>query len=169
MIRTINVNGQPVEVNTSAGWLYAYRERFGHDILPDLMPILESVLNAAASILEEADGEINQKTALAAMNNENFVQAFISLAGMEFTTVFNIFWAMAYNKDQSIPAPREYMNQFERFPLDEVLPELFYALVDSSVSSKNAERLLTMLKKAKKLTEKESLSTPSPSQESTED
>ena len=54
----------------------------------------------------------------------------------------NIFWSMAYNKDNSIPAPEEYINSFEKFPVDEVVPELLKAIIESSVSSKNAQRLL---------------------------
>lgn len=142
MIRTINVDDKTVEVNSSMGWLYVYRNRFGHDILPDLMPVVESVLMAISSVLEETKGEFNETTMASAMNNDALVDAFIKMAGMEMLTVFNIFWAMAYNKDNSIPAPEEYINSFEKFPVDEVVPELLKAIIESSVSSKNAQRLL---------------------------
>lgn len=142
MIRTIKVDDKTVEVNSSMGWLYVYRNRFGHDILPDLMPVVESVLMAISSVLEETKGEFNETTMASAMNNDALVDAFIKMAGMEMLTVFNIFWAMAYNKDNSIPAPEEYINSFEKFPVDEVVPELLKAIIESSVSSKNAQRLL---------------------------
>ena len=145
MIRTIQIGGQTVEINSSAGWLYSYRNRFGHDILPDIMPILESVLNAVASIAEESKGEFSDETILSAMNNDALVDAFIKMAGMEVVTVFNIFWAMAYNADKSIKGPEEYFNEFETFPLDTIVPEVFKAIVESSVSSKNAQRLLRHL------------------------
>ena len=152
-----------MEINSSVGWLYAYRNRFGHDILPDLMPLVESILAAMASILEESKGNINADTIRDAFNNDALIDAFIKIAGMELLTVYNILWAMAYNADRSIPAPDEYFNRFEKLPIDIIVPELLYAVVDSSVSSKNAERLLGRLKKAIP-----SDSTLSPSQESTE-
>lgn len=164
MHRKIEFEGQSIEVNTSAGWLYSYRSRFGHDILPDLMPIIESVLGALASVLEESKGELTDKTIIAALNNDAFVDAFIKLAGMEVITIYNILWAMAYNADHSIQGPEDFFNGFEKVPVDIIVPELFYAVIDSSVSSKNAERLLGRLKKA---IQSDSMS--SPSQESTED
>jgi hypothetical protein len=149
MIRTINIEDQKTDINSSAGWLYVYRNQFGHDILPDLMPVIESVIGAIASVLEESGGVFNEKTLAQAMNNDALVDAFIKMAGMQVLTIFNIFWAMAKNADKTIPGPEDYFNTFERFPVDVVVPELFYAIVDSSVSSKNATRLLQRIKTAR--------------------
>lgn len=146
MIREIRIEDRTVEINSSAGWLYEYRNRFGHDILPDIMPIIESVLAAGVSLMQESGGEVNEKTIMDAMNNDALVDAFIKVSGMETLTIFNIFWAMAANADDKIPGPKEFFNQFERFPLDVAVPALFYTIIDSSISSKNVERLLTKLK-----------------------
>lgn len=146
MIREIRIEDRTVEINSSAGWLYEYRNRFGHDILPDIMPIIESVLAAGVSLLQESGGEVNEKTIMDAMNNDALVDAFIKVSGMETLTIFNIFWAMAANADDKIPGPKEFFNQFERFPLDVAVPALFYTIIDSSISSKNVERLLKKLK-----------------------
>lgn len=146
MIKRIEIDEKTVEINSSAGWLYVYRNRFGHDILPDLMPIVESILAALASVIEETGGEINEKTFMTAVNNDSVVDAFIKMAGMEVVTVFNIFWAMAYNADKTIKGPEDYFNEFDRFPVDEIVPELLRVIIDSSVSTKNAERLLNAMK-----------------------
>lgn len=146
MIREIRIEDKKIEIDSSAGWLYEYRDRFGHDILPDIMPIIESVLAAGISVLQESGGEVNEKTIMDALNNDALVEAFIKVSGMETLTIFNIFWAMAYNANDKIPGPKEFFNQFERFPLDIVVPALFYTIIDSSISSKNAERLLTRLR-----------------------
>lgn len=166
MVKTIVIDEKEIEINTSAGWLYKYRNRFGHDILPDLMPIIESVLTAIGSILEETGGIFDKKSIGVAMNNDALVDAFIKMAGMEVITLYNIFWAMAANQNKTIAGPEDYFNQFERFPLDEIIPEMFKAIVDSSVSSKNAERLLTSIKEMRT---QESTSTSSQSQEPIED
>ena len=150
MIKTIEFEGQKVELNTSAGWLFAYKNRFGHDIFPDLMPIVESVVGALASLLESGETEINAGNVKGLMDDETITDAFIKLAGMEITTIYQVLWAMAYNADKSIGGPEDFFNSFEKFPLDVIIPELFTAIVESSVSSKNGERLLNGLKKIRK-------------------
>ena len=150
MIKTIEFEGQKVELNTSAGWLFAYKNRFGHDIFPDLMPIIESVVGAIATMLENGEAEVTPDGIKKLMNDDTITDAFIKLAGMEITTVYQVLWAMAYNADKSIGGPEDFFNSFEKFPLDVVIPELFTAIVESSVSSKNGERLLNGLKKIRK-------------------
>lgn len=146
MIKTIEFEGQKVELNTSAGWLFAYKNRFGHDIFPDLMPIIESVIGALASLLESGETELNAGNVKGLMDDDTITDAFIKLAGMEITTVYQVLWAMAYNADKSIGGPEDFFNSFEKFPLDVIIPELFTAIVESSVSSKNGMRLLGALK-----------------------
>ena len=150
MIKTIEFEGQKVDLNTSAGWLFVYRNRFGHDIFPDLMPIIESIVGAIATMLENGDAEVTPDGIKNLMNDDTITDAFIKLAGMEITTVYQVLWAMAYNADKSIGGPEDFFNGFEKFPLDVVIPELFTAIVESSVSSKNGERLLNGLKKIRK-------------------
>ena len=150
MIKTIEFEGQKVELNTSAGWLFVYRNRFGHDIFPDLMPIIESIVGAIATMLENGEAEVTPDSIKKLMNDDTITDAFIKLAGMELTTVYQVLWAMAYNADKSIGGPEDFFNSFEKFPLDVVIPELFTAIVESSVSSKNVERLLNGLKKIRK-------------------
>ena len=150
MIKTIEFEGQKVDLNTSAGWLFVYRNRFGHDIFPDLMPIIESIVSAIATMLENGGAEVTPDGIKNLMNDDTITDAFIKLAGMEITTVYQVLWAMAYNADKTIGGPEDFFNGFEKFPLDVVIPELFAAIVESSVSSKNVERLLNGLKKIRK-------------------
>ena len=150
MIKTIEFEGQKVDLNTSAGWLFVYRNRFGHDIFPDLMPIIESIVSAIATMLENGEAEVTPDGIKNLMNDDTITDAFIKLAGMEITTIYQVLWAMAYNADKSIGGPEDFFNSFEKFPLDVIIPELFTAIVESSVSSKNGERLLNGLKKIRK-------------------
>ena len=151
MIKTVIIEDRSVEINTSAGWFYRYREQFGHDILPDIMPIVEAVL---AGIKELFDGvtiqgdekylDVSKLPEL--MDGDVMVEMFVKMAGMEVVTLFNIFWAMAKNADAKIKPPVEYMNSFDVFPVDELAPGLLYAIAESSVSSKNSAGLLTKLR-----------------------
>ena len=137
MKKIITIDDQSVELNSSAGWFYDYREQFGHDIMPDLLPILEGILGILGQYADQDEDGV------AIMLSEEVVQKVMdSLATMEMTTIFNIVWAMAHNADQRIKNPRAWANSFEKFPMDEVLPELVRLLLESCMSSKNVESLL---------------------------
>lgn len=169
MIRTLVLNDQPLELDSSLGWLYIYQRQFGHDILPDVMPLAEAVLAGLGDILTAVSDQGGEKTmdveaALGLLNSDNIVEMFIKMAGMELTTVLNILWAMAKNKDPYLPDPQKFVNSFDRLPLiDELAPALFYIIIDSSISSKNSKSLLAKLEKAMP-----SISTLLPSPQSTE-
>lgn len=137
MIKTINLEGQPVEINSSLGWLFCYREQFGHDILPDLLPLLDAALGALAEIYD-GDEDIN---IFEKLDEETVNRIIVALSSLEVLTVANILWAMAKNAGET-RRPEEWVNDFEVFPLDIVVPETFKVLIESSVSSKNSQRLL---------------------------
>lgn len=165
MIKTIRINEQPVEINTSAGWTFVYRETFGRDILGELMPILEAIVVAIPQ-MAEVDGEdvdISTATLVRGLQDGTLLDSIAVLSTLEFTTVLQIFWALAKNADKSIPNVDEWVNQFEILPLDEVLPELLLAIAGGLTSSKNLERLTALMTKT---TKEESPSTESSSEQS---
>lgn len=154
MIKTIKINkDQSIELNSSMGWLLVYRENFGHDILPDVMPIIESGLSMAIELLQGSTVNINKDGAEIDANEIiNNIDSgilssfFINLSGLETTSIMQIVWAMAKNANDDIPNMIEYYNGFDNFPLDVIMPKVVRAIIDSTVSSKNAKRLLTILK-----------------------
>lgn len=168
MVNIVNIEGHQVEVDTSAGWFYEYLEQFGHDIMSDIMPIVESVMSAAVSVLQESGGTFTEKDVLSAMNNDALIDAFIKMSGMESITVLNIFWAMAKNRNPNIDSPKQFFRNLERFPWDTMSIQLLRMIVDSSVSSKNAKSLLERIDRMMEKVNGKQASTPSPSQESTE-
>lgn len=167
MRRTISIENHSIEVDTSMGWLFVYRSTFGHDVLPDLMPLVEAALAGLAEIFGSKvireDHTIDPEKVMELMDADALVEMLIKMAGMELTTVLQIFWAMAKNARRDLPPAEIFYAGLERFPMDEIIPGLFYAIVDSSVSSKNAGSLLAKLRERIP-----SLSMWSQSQESTE-
>lgn len=144
MIKEINISeNEKIKLNASLGWVLRYRAQFGHDILPDLLPMLESGLVLVGGAMDES-GELEWRKLL---DSDTVSSAMISFAGAEFTTALNIIWAMAKNADESIPAPFEWANQFENFPLDKIIPEVLDALISTVVSEKNRKRLGKLAKK----------------------
>lgn len=151
MIKSIRINkDQSVELNGSAGWFLLYREYFGHDILPDIMPIIESGLTMAVNLLQgvgiKNDGtvEASTKKIVESIDDSVMTDLFINLSGLEASTILQIIWAMAKNANDNIPALREWINQFDVFPLDQIVPKAVRLVLDSTVSAKNAKRLLTL-------------------------
>ena len=140
MIKTIQIDNQPIDINTSLGWLFCYREQFGHDILPDLLPLLEAALNGLADIYDEQE-EVNL---IEKLNDETISQIIVSLSTLEVLTVANILWARCKNAGET-KRPEEWLNSFDVFPMDIIVPQLFRSIVESSISSKNSQRLLNKI------------------------
>lgn len=140
MKKEIKIGESTIELNSSAGWFYDYREQFGHDIMPDLLPILEGLLGTLAELTDGED---------LILTDEIVGKIIDALATAEITTIFNITWAMAHNADDNIEPPRKWANKFDTFPMDEVVPELVTLVLKSSVSSKNLKSLLEKTKRAK--------------------
>lgn len=149
MITTIKISEkESFNINSSAGWFLKYRAQFGHDILPDLLPAVESILKVGISIVGSGK-ELNSDNVLKAFDSDTIEDALFTLAGLEFTTLFNITWAMAKNADNSVGSPEDWLNTFEIFPVDEIAPVVFTAAVKGCMSSKNAKRLDQMMKSLK--------------------
>lgn len=148
MVKNIVINdNHSVEVNTSAGWLLIYRSQFGHDILPDLMPALETALEFITGMLQELGedakelSEITYDKLLKCFASDTMSDALFKLSTLEITTVIQIFWAMAKNSNRDIKPPEEWINEFDTFPLDIIIKELFEVMMTSFISSKNLKRL----------------------------
>lgn len=151
MIKTVQFEGHSLEINTSGGWFFVYKDYFGHDIMPDIMPALETMLQMAVNIAGKVDpGERDAHQILAALDEDVLEEIFTKMAGAQLTTVMQIVWAMARNADESTPGPREFFNKYDTFPWDTAGPEVFKALLESNISSKNVKSLLASLKKQKK-------------------
>lgn len=166
MIKKVNLgNDQSIELNGSFGWLLVYRAQFGHDILPDLMPALEGILGACVKILGAGEGKAFPKTMneiVASLDEDALTDMWINLAGLEFTTILQIVWSMAKKADPEIEPIEEYFDQFESISLDTLLPAVFRLIIESSVSSKKAKSLLTMMNMTEKKIRSKSRKSSSP-------
>ncbi len=129
-----------ITVSSNVNWLYIYRDQFGRDIVPALIPVLNAGLDLIIGSVEQQSG---------GLKGENIRDAIFEIAGFEMTDLLNIIWAMAKNADDNIADPREWYGQFDKFPMDAVLLEVLLVLVDSMVSSKNAKRLKSVIETLK--------------------
>ena len=167
MEKIIKIGKKSVKLNNRVSWAIVYRDQFGRDIIPTIMPLFASALDIISGIINETgktdDIELTDLAKLA--DGDSLLTAAIHLGGFEFTDLICITWALAKCADEDIPEPREWIKQFETFPVDVVAPEVFSLIFKGVVSSKNLKRLEDL----KKRIQPTSISTQSSSPDSKED
>lgn len=169
MEKVIKIGKQEVRLNNNVAWTMEYRDQFGKDIVPALMPVVASMIEGMASIVAESDGsELNVKSLADAFQGRS-VEILLPMFQVEFVDVIiNVTWAMAKAADETIAPPKIWVRQFEEFPLDVVGPAVYDLVLKGFVSSKNLKRLKKLGTDLKKL-QPASTSTQSSSQDSSED
>lgn len=167
MEKTIKIGKKSVRLNNNISWAIAYRDQFGRDIIPTIMPLFASALDIISGIINETGktDEIELTDLAKLADGDSLLNAAIHLGGFEFTDLICITWALAKCADEDIPAPREWIAQFDSFPIDVIAPEVFTLIFKGVVSSKNLKRLEDL----KKRIQPTSISTQSSSPDSKED
>ena len=156
MTKTITLtdaNGEPMDLVLSnrVGWFMEYRDQFGRDIVPSLMPILLSVIDLVRGLAEEGIdfNKVQPEDVIKMLGTDSVVDAAIKLSAIESVDFFNIVWALNKAADESVPEPRTWIRKFDEFPLDVVGPVVLELTVKGVLSSKNWERLTEATKKLK--------------------
>ncbi len=145
-----------IVLNNNIGWLFIYKDQFGRDIVPSLVPVLNAGIDLVFGIYKELGGELSRDKIMQ-IDPATLTDAIYAAAGIEAVDLLNIVWALAKNADDEIPEPREWVRQFETFPLDVIAPAVFELVFKSMVSTKNLKRLQSL----KKSLQPESTSTAS--------
>lgn len=169
MEKVIKIGNQEVRLNNNVAWTMEYRDQFGKDIVPAIMPLFASMLETAAAIFEDRK-EITTADVLSAVEGRT-MEILLPLFQTEFVDlVVNVTWAMAKAADDTIDPPKKWVRQFDSFPVDVIVPAVGEMALKGFMSSKNLKRL-TSLKKSLKITKtnQPSTSTTSSSQDSSED
>ena len=120
-----------------------YRDQFGKDILPVIMPFITSIIESVSTVIADADnnGEITTTTIAEALSGRS-LDVVLPLYQADFVDlVINVIWAMAKTADDTIEPPKKWVRQFEGFYLDEILPDVLDMVLRGFVSSKNLARL----------------------------
>ena len=148
MEKTIRIGDKDVRLNNNIGWALAYRDQFGQDIIPALMPLLAGALDVMAGIVAETGKtkNVSIQDIVKVMDGDRLMDAVIHLGGLEFTDLIRITWALAKSADEDIPEPREWVKGFDEFPVDIIAPAVFGMIAKGVISSKNLTRLEEMRK-----------------------
>jgi len=149
MIKSEDDKTVELTLSNRIGWVMEYKDQFGVDIIPTLMPLLLSISNALAGLAEAGVDfdDISMNDINKMLGSDSMTEAIYKLAALEFTDFLNIVWALNKAEDDTIPEPKKWIRQFDEFPLDEVLPAVFELVARGVMSSKNWERLQQTKKK----------------------
>ena len=142
MEKTINIGNKSVRLSNNVSWTMEYRDQFGQDIIPTLMPALAALLDVLSGIVR-ATGKtsgIEVDDLVAVLDGDSLTDAVIHIGGLEFTDLIKITWAMAKSVDDNLPEPKVWVKDFEVFPVDEVVPAVFDLALTGVMSSKNLAR-----------------------------
>ncbi len=142
MEKVIKIGKQEVRLNNNVAWTMEYRDQFGKDIVPALMPVIASMVEGVSTIITETGkAEINVSDIAESLQGRT-MEILLPMFQVEFVDVIvNVTWAMAKAADEDIAPPKQWVRQFEEFPLDVVGPAVYELVIKGFVSSKNLKRL----------------------------
>lgn len=172
MENIIKIDNKEVRLSNNVAWTMEYRDQFGKDIVPALLPLISTIMEGISTIVADADikpGEdgkiaLSSAKAIGEALQGRAMDIMLPLFQIEFVDIIvNITWAMAKAADDSIAPPKKWVREFDSFPLDEVIPAVAGLVLKGFISSKNLKRLKNLGSSLKSL--QPSLSTKSSSPE----
>lgn len=142
MIKTIKINKESsLTISNNLSWAMAYKDQFGHDIVPDIMPLI----SALTKLMSEMIGK-DIADAIKNIDPDMLNDALVELCALQFVDFINLVWAMAKANDDNIEPPEVWIRQFDEFPVDVIGPAVFELLTKGLISSKNLKSLRTIPK-----------------------
>ena len=143
MEKTITIDNKEVRLNNNAAWAMEYKDQFGRDIVPVLLPAVATIIEGMSSMLNSVDDvqNITVKTLAEAFEGRT-MEILLPMYQIELVdVVINVTWALAKCADERIPEPKRWIRQFDEFPLDVIVPEVYELIMQGFASSKNWKRL----------------------------
>ena len=142
MEKIINIGDKEVKLNNCVAWTMEYRDQFGKDIVPALMPVIASIIEGVTTVIADTGKTEITVADIADAIQGRTMEIMLPMFQVEFVdVVINVTWSMAKAADESIEPPKKWVRQFDEFPLDVVGSAVFDMIIKGFVSSKNLKRL----------------------------
>ena len=139
-------------MNNNVAWTMEYKDQFNRDVVPVIMPLMASIVETLASVISETDTKQIGAKEIAESITGRTMEVMLPMYQVEFVDlIVNITWAMAKCADEDIPEPKKWVRQFDNFPLDVLIPEVYDLVIKGFTSSKNWDRLGKIGEKIKNL------------------
>lgn len=113
MEQVIKIDGKLVRFKSSAAFAKRYKAHFNRSVFADFFILSESV--------KEGGGVQN-------------------LANFDIEIFYDIAWVLAKTADDSIPPVVEWLDEFDEFPIDEIMPKLMEMVTKSIESSHQSSK-----------------------------
>lgn len=147
MEKIIKIADKEVKFRFTMSAFYIFKNQFDYDAMTQVVPALGQIM---ASIDLPVFDDKKAK-------NADFVRmlgsALEKTYGFEMVDVLNIIWAFAKAGDETIGTPINFYNQFETFPVIDVLREMLPSLLEALGSKKKLTEI-TNMKKVQKTVKK---------------
>ena len=134
MEKTIKIDGKDIRFKAGASFARVFKSQFGYDILTTIMPLLsETLKNIDGLLVSGNDVQISQ-----------IGEVLEGVYSLELIDIQNIIWAMAKVADKEIPEPELWEEQFDEFPIFDIVKELMEIFIPSLITKKKFQSLTTM-------------------------
>lgn len=158
MEKTIKAGKKSYKLTNKVKWMQVYKNEFGRDIMPMLIPVANAFLEIAVSVMKATGGKsLDMSKAGEVMKDIDIADiqsSMYSLAGLEFTDLLAITWSMARTMDDEIADFDTWVDEFvdDFFPVDEIAPTIIEINAKALMSSKNYSRLRKAVESLKPMT-----------------
>lgn len=140
MIKTVKLGkDKELVLSNNLAWAMIYKSQFGHDIVPDIMPIISALAKLFGELGRYSGQEVSEL--IKNIDGDVLEQALIELCAVQFTDFINLVWAFSKANNDEIETPDKWVRQFDEFPLDIIAPAVFELLTKGLISSKNLKSL----------------------------
>ena len=146
MVKTINIGEKEITLSNNLSWAMIYKNQFGHDIVPDIMPIISAIMKSIGEFAKHEGEDVSD--VITKLDPDVVQDALLELCALQFTDFINLTWALAKANDPDIKPPMEWVKQFDEFPLDIVAPAVGELVIKGMVSTKNLQSLRGILPRA---------------------
>ncbi|EOP22008.1 MULTISPECIES: hypothetical protein [Bacillus] len=107
MEKTITIDGKQVRLKSTAATVKRYKAQFRRNLFADMMGL------GAISTLTSSDG-----------SQQPIDTSNLDLSKVDFELVYDLTWLFAKTADSNIPDPMTWLDEFEEFPIEEIMPEI---------------------------------------------
>lgn len=147
MEKTIKAGKKSYKLTNKVKWMQVYKNQFGRDIMPMLVPVANAFMELAVSVMKATGGKsLDMSKAgevLKDIDIADIQSSMYSLAGLEFTDLLAITWSMARTLDEDTADYETWVDEFvdDFFPVDEIAPAIVEINAKALMSTKNYSRL----------------------------
>lgn len=108
---TIDIDNKPVRFKSTGGIIYRYEAQFGRSLFADLTKLQEFEDSKRLKKKKNPDGKI-------------VFEPEYDYTKLSFNLMYDLCWVCAKAADDSIPDPQSWLDSFNVFPIQDIIPKI---------------------------------------------